>query len=281
VLDRYGGTLVVKLYTASWLPQVPELTRRFRKKFQPGRLVLRLSRNIQDSARAQGLTDGSVLAGEALEGTVVFLENGLRFEADPLRGQKTGFFLDQRENRAQVGGLARGRRVLNTFSFSGGFSLYAARGGAASVTDVDISPHALAAAARNFALNADQAAVAHCPRQAVQADVFAWLKDCRATFDLVILDPPSLARREAERTGAVRAYHALAAEGLRHTERGGVVLACSCSAHVSADEFSDTVRDAAKRSGRKFQWEFRGHAPDHPATIPEAQYLKAVYLRLD
>jgi 23S rRNA (cytosine1962-C5)-methyltransferase len=242
---------------------------------------LRLSRNIIEAARAQGWSNGSVLHGEPLSGTVIFRENGLRFEADPLRGQKTGFFLDQRENRARIGGLARGRRVLNTFSFSGGFSLYAARGQAARVTDVDISPHALEAAARNFALNSSQAAVAGCPREAVQADVFEWLKQCPETFDLVILDPPSLARREAERSGAVRAYYALAAEGLRHAGRGGIVLACSCSAHVSTAEFSEAVQSAARRSGRRFQAELRGHAPDHPATIPEAEYLKAVYLRLD
>ena len=106
---------------------------------------------------------------------VIFSENGMRFEADVLRGQKTGFFLDQRENRREVEKLARGRRVLNAFSFSGGFSVYAARGGAKSVTDLDISAHALESAKRNFALNKNFPGVAACRHETVQADAFEWL----------------------------------------------------------------------------------------------------------
>ncbi len=117
------------------------------------RVILRLSRNIQEAAAKFAQSDGKVLRGTKPNGPVVFLESGLRFEADVLRGQKTGFFLDQRENRRLAGSLAAGRTVLNAFSFSGGFSLYAARGGARSVTDLDISAHALAAGERNFRLN--------------------------------------------------------------------------------------------------------------------------------
>ena len=210
VLDRYDTTLVLKLYTAAWLPRLEEVagiifrglqdeaiapyldrprpwnpdgsrvededenqeeddTERQRPQTScesaratpagmpalpgPERLVLRLSRNIQELASRQfGRKDGEVLLGTPLAGPVVFLESGLRFEAEVLQGQKTGFFLDQRENRRQVERLARGRTVLNAFSFSGGFSLYAARGGASSVTDLDLSAHALAAAGRNFGL---------------------------------------------------------------------------------------------------------------------------------
>jgi 23S rRNA (cytosine1962-C5)-methyltransferase len=210
---------------------------------------------------------------------VVFLETGLGFEADVVRGQKTGFFLDQRENRRRVETLASGRNVLNAFSFSGGFSLYAARGGARSVTDLDISAHALESAGRNFALNRASPAVAHCQREAVQADAFAWLGESGRVFDLVILDPPSLAKREAERAGAIRAYQRLAELGMRRLSPGGILVACSCSAHVSAEEFFEAVRDAAARSGRKFsELETARHAPDHPAGFKEAEYLKAIYL---
>ena len=150
ILDQYDTTRVLKLYTAAWLPRLDEMADLLKAE---GRLVLRLSRNIQKQALDDfGLKDGRILHGAALDGPVLFLENGLRFEADVLRGQKTGFFLDQRENRRHVEALAQRRSVLNLFSYSGGFSLYAARGGAARVCSLDISEHALAAARRNFAL---------------------------------------------------------------------------------------------------------------------------------
>ncbi|HWQ90554.1 MAG TPA: class I SAM-dependent methyltransferase [Clostridia bacterium] len=283
VLDRYGATLVFKLYTGAWLPRLDEICDLAARNLQPESIVLRLSRNLQEFARAQfHRTDGQILLGRSVEGPVVFEETGLRFEADVVRGQKTGFFLDQRENRRRVERLAQGRRVLNAFSFSGGFSLYAARGGARSVTDLDLSPHALESARRNFKLNNSVPQVASARHQQIQADAFDWLKENGAgQFDLVVLDPPSLARREAERHTARRAYARLAGSGLRALARGGILVACSCSAHVSAAEFFEEVRHAAQASGRPWrELETTGHAPDHPATFKEAEYLKAIYLRL-
>jgi 23S rRNA (cytosine1962-C5)-methyltransferase len=220
-------------------------------------------------------------ADSEIGAAIVFLESGLRFEADVWRGQKTGFFLDQRENRRLVGSLARGRRVLNAFSFSGGFSLYAARGGAVSVTDLDISRHALDSARRNFALNAADRSVARCKHELVQADAFEWLaQDSRASFDLIVLDPPSFAKREADRAEALRGYSRLMSLGIERLARGGILVACSCSAHVSAEEFFQTVRRSATKSGRKFEeLKTTGHPPDHPATFKEAEYLKGIYLR--
>ena len=225
--------------------------------------------------------DGQIIHGPALEGVVTFLETGIRFESDVLRGQKTGFFLDQRENRRRVETFAAGADVLNAFSFSGGFSLYAARGGAKSVTDLDISSHALAAAERNFKLNLAHPKIAQCQHTAIQADVFEWIERAKpAQFDVVILDPPSLAKREAERVGAIQAYGKLAANGIRLLRPRGVLVAASCSAHVSAEEFFSAVRGAARNSGRRFEELGTAlHAPDHMATFPEAQYLKCIYLR--
>lgn len=128
VVDRYADTLVLKLYTAAWFPHLPLLLRLLEDRFPGFRVVLRLSRNTQDAAGEVGLHDGLTLVGHEPDGPVIFRESGLRFESDVVRGQKTGFFLDQRENRRRVGEMSRGRRVLNAFSFSGGFSLYAARG---------------------------------------------------------------------------------------------------------------------------------------------------------
>jgi 23S rRNA (cytosine1962-C5)-methyltransferase len=282
VLDRYDQTLVLKLYTAAWLPRWEEITGLIMERLRPERIVLRLSRNIQEAAaRHFSKRDGEIPHGPALQGPVVFQESGLRFEADVLQGQKTGFFLDQRENRRQVESLASGRRVLNAFSFTGGFSLYAARGGAAWVTDLDISAHALAGAERNFALNQLQPAVTACRHEIIQADAFDWLGEQRERkFDLVVLDPPSFAKREAERVGAIRAYAKLVQLGIERLARGGILVACSCSAHVAGEEFFTAVHQATAATGRAFdELETTGHAPDHPAAFKEAAYLKAIYLR--
>lgn len=281
VLDRYDTTFVLKLYTAAWLPRLNEVVGHIRAALHPPRLVLRLSRNVQSTAEEHGRFDGQILLGEKPDGPLTFLESGLRFEVDALKGQKTGFFLDQRENRRCIESLAGGRNVLNAFSFSGGFSLYAARGRAQSVTDLDISEHALAGARRNFALNQAVPGVADCQHHCVHANAFEWLAARTVRrFDLIVLDPPSLARREAERNGAIQAYARLAANGIRILRPGGVLVAASCSAHVSAQEFFDAVRSAARRSGHRFaELATTGHPPDHPVTFAEGQYLKCIYLR--
>ena len=288
VLDRYAHTLVLKLYTTAWLPHLTEITTLIRETLQPERMILRLSRNIQLAARTMAqLEDGS----EWLDPTwrlprdlnpIAFRESGIWFEADVVRGQKTGFFLDQRENRRRVETFARGKEVLNAFSFSGGFSLYAARGGAKSVTDLDLSAHALESARRNFALNRAEASIAACRHATIQGDAFEWLeRNDRRTFDLVILDPPSLARRESERDGALGAYEKLAAHGIRRLREDGVLVAASCSAHVPAAEFFDAVRAGARHSGTPFvELATTLHPEDHPATFPEAHYLKCIYLRI-
>jgi len=332
VLDRYDTTLVLKLYTAAWLPRLKQVvglinsalpastlhvlrsssaTERGRRtntedgscrqerpasatapdrKSMGGfcqhdagsRLVLRLSRNIQDTARGRfNLADGQWLLGDRQDACATFLENGLRFEADVVRGQKTGFFLDQRENRRTVESLAHDRDVLNAFSFTGGFSVYAARGGARSVTDLDISRYALAGSKRNFALNSHVSSIASCRHELIQADAIEWIgQSPRRGFDLVILDPPSLAKRESERSRAIQAYRKLASAGIQRLKRRGILAAASCSAHVSAEEFFTAVRQAAKESLRKFtELQTKSHATDHPATFPEAYYLKCIYLK--
>ena len=283
VLDRYDQACVLKLYTAAWLPMLGQISALIRERLQPGQIVLRLSRNLQSAAAKLSAPkkDGDILSGTLASETVVFLENGIRFEADVVRGQKTGFFLDQRDNRREAEQLAKGREVLNAFSFSGGFSLYAARCGAKSVTDLDISAHALESAERNFKLNLADKMIAQCPHERVQADAFEWLAvEHSRKFGLVILDPPSLAKRETERAGAVRAYGRLAENGIRCLAGGGILVACSCSAHVSAEEFFGAVRGAAANSGRRFtEIKTTHHAPDHPATFKEAEYLKGIYLR--
>ena len=281
VMDRYGLVLVLKLYTAAWASRVSMLIELLHSKLQFTSVVLRLSRNVQSAFAHAGLGDGQVLCGEPVSAAVRFLETGIHFEADVIAGQKTGFFLDQRENRRAVEALARDADVLNAFSFSGGFSLYAARGGARSMASLDISAHALAGAKRNFDLNKGNAAVARCPHELIQANAFDWLKEnANRKFDLIVLDPPSLAKRESERAGAMRAYEKLVANGIEHLRPRAMLVAASCSAHVSADEFFAAVQRAATKSRRKFSvFKTTRHALDHPATFPEAEYLKCIYLK--
>jgi 23S rRNA (cytosine1962-C5)-methyltransferase len=286
VLDKYDSTLALKIYTAAWLPRLDEILALFQAHIPCERIILRLSRNIQAAAerRAPPRHDGEIVfskhAETVLGAPIVFSENNIRFEADVVRGQKTGFFLDQRENRREVETLANNRRVLNAFSFSGGFSVYAARGGAKSVTDLDISAHALESAKRNFALNRNFPGVAACHHETVQADTFDWLKKCAEEFDLIVLDPPSLAKRAADREGAIRAYERLNSLGVARLSNNGILVAGSCSAHVSAPEFFDAVRRAALKSGRKFtELKTLQHPPDHPAGFKEAEYLKVIYLK--
>ena len=278
VLDRYAQTLVLKLYTAAWFPHLGMVLELLAERFPGYAVVLRLSRNIQEVAKTFELSDGQVVQGELEGETVVFSESGLRFEADVVKGQKTGFFLDQRENRRRVEALSQGRRVLNAFSFTGGFSLYAARGGATSVVSLDLSQHALAGAKHNFALNPSLVKVGH---QTIQDDVFEWLQHDQGSFGLIVLDPPSLARRESERAAAISAYGALAEDALKLLGKGGILVSASCSAHVSEREFYAAVRGAVERSGRgSVELETSGHAADHHATFAEAEYLKAIFIQV-
>jgi 23S rRNA (cytosine1962-C5)-methyltransferase len=286
VLDRYADTLVLKLYTQAWLPRLVEIVDIVKTELRPERIVLRLSRNVAAIVWDQfHREDGSMLHGAVLEpeGVAQFRESGLVFEADVVRGQKTGFFLDQRENRRKIETLAAGRTVLNAFSFSGGFSVYAARGGANSVTDIDISNHALASAQRNLKLNLADPKVAAARHESIQADAFEWLAgNSQKIFDLVILDPPSLAKRETERAGAIQAYEKLIASGINHLRPGGILLACSCSAHVTTGEFFQAARDAARKSRRPHRvFLENGHPLDHPARFKEAEYLKAIYFAFE
>ena len=238
-----------------------------------------MSRNITSFARRLGLEEGFV--GECGSEVVVFKENGIHFESAVLKGQKTGFFLDQRENRARVGALAADRDVLNVFSFSGGFSLYAARGGARSVTDVDISAHALESAVRNFSLNSDDPRLSGAAHTGIQADAFQWMEEASGSFDLIVVDPPTLAKRGAEREGALRAYRRLNSSAISKLRPGGILVAASCTAHVAADDFYRLVEEEAQASCRPWRELWRsGHAPDHPADFPEAKYLKALCLEM-
>ena len=208
------------------------------------------------------------------ETTIV--ENGIAYRVDYGAGQKTGFFLDQRDNRARVGTMSAGRDVLNVFSFSGGFSLYAARGGASSVCSLDADKHAIAACARHFELNSGHPNIRQCKHEGIVGDAFEVMHDlakAKRRFGLVIVDPPSFAKSAAERDRALHSYARLAALADSLLKPGGTLVFASCSSRVSADDLFPVVlahthvRELART----------GHAADHPALFPESHYLKCLY----
>jgi 23S rRNA (cytosine1962-C5)-methyltransferase len=282
VVDRYADTLVIKLYSAAWIPHLWRLTRLLLDVTGCGSAVLRLARNLQAEKRSAdlfGLSDGDVIAGTLPDGPVQFTEGGLLFEADVRSGQKTGHFLDQRANRILVGEKARGRDVLDVFASTGGFSVHAAAGGARSVHSVDISSPTIAAAERNMALNSRLEAVANCDFTTEVGDAFevmVQLARAERDYDLVVVDPPSFAQRQANVDGALRAYTRLTHLALRLVRPGGVLMQASCSSRVPADLFFDTVLDAAEDAGRSMREIARtGHHVDHPIGFREGAYLKA------
>ncbi len=284
VIDRYAGTYVLKLYSSAWLPHLRFLLSELEQHIAPRRLVLRLSRQLQQRPRdLYGLADGMVLLGNVVKRAVEFKENGIQFEADVLRGQKTGFFLDQRENRQRVGDLASGKTVLNAFSYSGGFSLYAARAGAVEVTDIDQSVDALNAARRHFRINSGIPALAAAKHVVRQGDVFTVLPDLAAQghqYDVVVLDPPAFARRKSEVERALNAYGRLARLGLAVLRPGGTLVASSCSSRVTEEMFFETVNGTARGVGRPLlEIERAGHALDHPISFREGAYLKTMIAR--
>lgn len=242
------------------------------------------------------------LVGSLPDGEIEVRENDLLFGVDLARGQKGGLFLDQRDNRAHVRTLARGRRVLNLFGYTGGFSIYAAAGGATHTTTVDVAREAVQAARRNFQRN-------RLPLEAAElhaVDAFDFLEKAvaatraagsragssasssattgdRFSYDLVISDPPSFAPSRKALPAALRAYRRLHQLCAAVTAPGGILCAASCSSHVDADAFTRTVTEGAAAAGRRFTLdEIRGAAADHPVTaqFPEGNYLKFVVGRV-
>lgn len=285
VVDRYAGTLVLKLYTAAWIPHLRVVVPALAEVCPHERLVLRLNRSMQKVPETlSGLSDGQILFGPPLDGPVVFRENGLRFEAEPVNGQKTGFFLDQRDNRARVETLSRGLDVLNVFSYTGGFSVYAARGGARTVTSVDLSRPAIDGVHRNLSLNRSYPAVAACRHEGVADDAFFVLQEMARKgrrFGLVILDPPMFAQSSAQVDQALHAYARLTRLGLAVLEPGGILVQASCSNRVPAEAFFDAVESTVRDQGRvPRDVVHTGHAIDHPVRFSEGAYLKCLFARV-
>jgi len=273
LLDVYGEAAVLELLTAGTEAWRGDLEAVAKEIFRPKRLVVRESGAARD--RGERPT-----TGEATE-RVPFLENGLRFFADLGSGQKTGFFLDQRDNRARLRALSRGRTILNLFSYSGAFSIAALAGGAKRAVDVDSSSPALALASEHRRANGFETR----DEDFVQEDVFDDVRRRHAAgerWDVVVCDPPAFAKKKADVDRAARGYKDINRLAMSLVAPGGWLLTCSCSGLVSADLFQKIVFSASLEAGASFAMDARqGAGPDHPVSLdcPEGEYLKGVWLR--
>jgi 23S rRNA (cytosine1962-C5)-methyltransferase len=277
VLDRYADMLVLKLYTPAWIPHLKDFCDALAQVSPATHLILRLSRALQKQTDLlHGLSDGMTLSLQTPPSLILFRENGLTFESDPVHGQKTGFFLDQRDNRAQVEKLSRNKSVLNVFAYTGGFSVYAARGGAKQVVSVDISAPALEAAVRNMGYN--KLTVPHETIAEDAFDVLTRMESQKRLFDVVILDPPMFAQSDKQIEGALSAYRKLTRLGLGVLQKGGTLVQASCSSRVNADSFFESVHRSAQEAGHRLTEIARtGHALDHPIGFAEGAYLKCLF----
>lgn len=282
VVDRYAQSLVVKIYTSAWIPHLPVILPILLETQNPERVILRLSRELENQTQyLNGLQNKFAIAGSLPEGPICFQENGITFEADLLSGQKTGFFLDQRENRARVGKISQGKKVLNVFSYTGGFSVYAARGGATQVFSLDQSRPALAVSLRNFSYNSSHPKIAACQHQVIEGDAFERMEIFpKHSFDIVIIDPPSFAKNQSEIQKGLAAYQRLTRLGLTVLKPGGILVQASCSSRIRPEDFFKSIHQTAQQMGRPLtEIERTGHALDHPVTFPEGEYLKCLFAR--
>lgn len=280
VVDVYAGFGIVQAYTTAWLPWIQQIVRFLVDELGlRGALVTNRIRNVRGEVARQGAD--AVRAGEPLPPRIIALEHGLRFEVRPESGQKGGLFLDQRENRRAVASWCADRRVLNLFAYTGGFSVHALAAGAVHVTSLDIAPGLAHSVNENLTLNALPAE----RHEFVAADAFTWLdKPQRPRFDVVVVDPPSLATSKKQVPQAEQAYVRTFAAAARAVVDDGLLAACSCTAQVGEETFLELVGRAMDAAGRAFRIvEVRGLPPDHPtlAALPESRYLKCAIVRID
>jgi 23S rRNA (cytosine1962-C5)-methyltransferase len=272
VIDVYGDAAVVQITTLGMAQRRALIFDAIEAELGP-QTIFEVA--AQSYAELEGFSATSRVARGTSRASVPCLEDGVRLEVEPLGGQKTGMFLDQRENRIRVGQLAGPRlRVLDCYAYAGGFSIQAARAGAAEVTAVDSSARAVGRIESHAAANGVQV-------NAVESDVFRFLETATPrAYDLVVIDPPKFARARKDLEAARKGYERLNGLALNALAPGGILVTCSCSQNVDAVEFERIVAAGSKLAGRPVRiLESRGAAPDHPlpAGFTEGQYLKVVF----
>jgi 23S rRNA (cytosine1962-C5)-methyltransferase len=277
IVDRYNEFLVCQFFTAGMDSLKPLIVDSLSNLLTVKGIFEKSEGRVRDE---EGIAPSvGMLAGEPPPELIPIEESGFKFVVDLRRGQKTGFFLDQRDNRGFLSTIARGKKILNCFSYSGAFSVYALGGGAMELTSLDSSRPALELAERNLALNGFETARS----ELLKGDAFTYLKECDRAFDIILLDPPSLAPKRSDVEAATGGYKFLNLHALRHVTAGGFLLTFSCSQHLSIDLFQKVVFGAAVDAGRKVTIIKRlGQPIDHPVSLhhPEGEYLKGLVLRV-
>ena len=277
IADVYASVLVVKIYSEIWLPYLETIIPNLQQTSKVETIVIRLSRSLEQS-KLHHLNNGDVVFGTLENEVVEFVEHSVNFSANVIKGHKTGYFLDHRANRKQVGEWSKGKTVLDVFSYAGGFSVHALYNGAKEVTSLDISKQALEIAIQNGKLNNYKGR-----HKTIAGDAFEELKKLiknKTTFDVVVIDPPSFAKQASEIELAKKKYAQLAQLGEQLTARNGLLVLASCSSRVLSQAFLDINSQMLTSTGRRYQVVLKTeHDTDHPIGFPEGAYLKCGYYR--
>jgi len=277
IVDSYGEAFVLQCLTAGMERLKGILTDLMASDFHPQSIY---ERSDVPTRKEEGLSESKgLLFGKEVPDRIEIEEYGCRFEVNVKRGQKTGFYLDQRENRFSLGKLSQGKRILDSFSYTGAFAIHAGLGGAKEVTLIDSSEDALGMAEDHFELNH----LEKIPHQLIRGDAFDIMRGLESGYDLIILDPPPFAKKKGHLAGASRGYKDLNLLALRLLKKEGLLFTFSCSQHISWSLFQKIVFSAAVDSGRRVQvLSRRGHPTDHPFHLchPEGEYLKGLICRV-
>jgi 23S rRNA (cytosine1962-C5)-methyltransferase len=277
IVDVYDKVIVIQITTAGMEQLKSFVVQQLLELAPLTQLIYEHSKG--PSRKEEGLDEcEGVLYGQMVEELWV-KEAGLSFKIDILEGQKTGFFIDQRNMRAYIGSLCANKRVLNCFSYSGGFSVSCAAGGAQQVTSVDISEPALALAKENMKANGFDHLASY-----VTQDAFEFLKQDLSGYDLAILDPPAFAKKKSDIIAACRGYKQINRLALKTLPAGSLLLTCSCSYHIDAHLFQQVIFQAAKEAGRQIKiLSYHHMSEDHPINLyhPQQDYLKSLLLYVD
>jgi 23S rRNA (cytosine1962-C5)-methyltransferase len=278
IVDVYAEVAVIKLYSLIWKYHMQDILEAILHHTGVKTVVLRLSRNVQKLQK--DYKEGQIIHGVLEDPIVVFREHGILFSAHVIKGHKTGYFLDHRDNRRRIGELSEGKSVLDIFAYAGGFSVHALAGRAKRVISLDISKQALEMAKQNVALN-DLSA----NHNVMAIDAFEGmqkLQDKGQKFDIVIVDPPSFAKSAADVIGAINSYRRLTKLAIPLVSKGGLLLSASCSSRVDKDTFYNLLVEELDKEDRFYKIVDRTyHDVDHPISFPEGSYLKSVYIQLD
>lgn len=277
IVDKYADILVIQLGTLGLERLRPWIIDYFIRKLNPSCIY---EKSLLPSRKEEGLAQTQGVLYGTLPQEIVILENGLQFKVSVATGQKTGFFLDQRDMRLLIKTLSSGKNVLNCFAYTGGFSVYALAGGATKVDNVDISEEAILFARQNMKLNG----FSESKCGFFSNDVFQFLRERDLNYDIVILDPPAFAKRQTDVVSACRGYKDINRIAMQKMPARSLLLTSSCSYHVNEELFQKVIFQAAVEAGRTVRIIGRHRmSPDHPINIchPESDYLKSLLLYIE